>query len=288
MPERGLKRLAKILIALACYPATVLLRGNRRIVAINYHAVDEGQATGFRRQMEHLARHYECIAPSAVLERRAPGKPQVAVTFDDAFKVIGRTALPILGELGIPAAICVPSGYIGACPGWEMSADCPDFRFEVMDGDDILTALSGGLELFSHTVTHARLDECDDEALAAELAGSKDSLERRFGSGIQAVCYPYGAFDRRVENAAREAGYSMGFTVEPEMIGGKSDPLSLGRIQAWPDDGILEFALKCSGAYSVFGSVKRWRRRAGAAARHGSPRSANRAVTSAETPRGLS
>lgn len=279
MPERGLKETAKVFIALACYPATVCLRGEKRRVVLNYHSIDEGQARGFRRQMEHLARHYACIAPSAVLDGLAPGKPMVAITFDDAFKTICRTALPLLKELRIPAAICVPSGNMGACPGWDMADDCKDFRLAVMDGDDLRKAVDDGFELFSHTVSHPRLDACGKNALDAELADSKACLEERFNVCIKAICYPYGAFDQRILGAAREAGYSMGFTVEPEVIDENSDPLSLGRVQALPDDGSLVFALKCSGAYSVFGAMKRWLRRGGEGRRSGRSRPPGSGVT---------
>jgi len=70
----------------------------------------------FRWQMEYLARHYDPITVSDLLDgiagNRLPRRP-VIVTFDDGFEDNYRVAYPILRKSGVPATFFVSTGYIG-------------------------------------------------------------------------------------------------------------------------------------------------------------------------------
>lgn len=81
-----------------------------------------------------------------------------------------------------------------------------------MDWDQVREMAAAGMELGSHTVSHPILSRVNASALRYELVESKRELEERLGRSICALAYPVGgnfAFNREVEEAAREAGYDV-------------------------------------------------------------------------------
>lgn len=103
-------------------------RGALRVLA--YHRVAEPESTpelepalvsatpqDFRRQMEHLARRYRVVSMEEARTAFREGHPlprrAVLLTFDDAYRDFGEHAWPILKELGLPAALFVPTAYPG-------------------------------------------------------------------------------------------------------------------------------------------------------------------------------
>lgn len=75
-----------------------------------------------------------------------------------------------------------------------------------------------GFEFGSHSMSHAVLSNLDDAALAAEMVGSKGRLEQELGHEVPVIAYPVGkefAYSRRVEDAARAAGYVLGAAYVP-------------------------------------------------------------------------
>lgn len=86
-------------------------------------------------------------------------------------------------------------------------ADC-----RPMSWDQLRDMRDGGMELGSHGVTHRMLAKLSIDDLVRELQGSKATLERELGTAVQVLAYPVGgpdAFDQRVVESAREAGYRM-------------------------------------------------------------------------------
>jgi len=76
-------------------------------------------------------------------------------------------------------------------------------------------------------------------------------LQKITGHEVLAVSYPHGAHDARVCNAAKRAGYRLGFTVEPQTVECSSDDMSLGRFAVSPRDSLTNFRLKVNGGYQV-------------------------------------
>lgn len=229
-----------------------LTRKRARRVVIFYHGISQTDVMSFTRQMAYLARECRVVKPSTIREARADGtKVLVAVTFDDAFVSVRKNALPVLREYGLPAGICVPTGNLGCKPGWAMPDDCRDRDDTVMSEQQIAELSDEGFEVLSHTVSHTILTEADDGRLEKELIESRKELQKITGHEILAVSYPHGACDARVCNAAKRAGYSLGFTIEPQMVECSSDAMSLGRFSVSPRDGLIKFRLKVNCGYQA-------------------------------------
>jgi peptidoglycan/xylan/chitin deacetylase (PgdA/CDA1 family) len=139
----------------------------------------------------------------------------VHVTFDDAFRSI-ETVLTQVRELGVPITIFVCSGYADlsgaplAIP--ELAGDDPD-ELRTMSWDELRTHAAEGIEIGSHTITHAHLIDLGDAALTRELLEPKQRLEDELGRRCRRFAYPYGEHDARVRAAVRAAGYERAYAL---------------------------------------------------------------------------
>ncbi|WP_433380722.1 polysaccharide deacetylase family protein [Actinoplanes sp. CA-142083] len=196
-----------------------------------YHDVLPEYASGLRRHLAAFAELGPLVSWDAALEvltggRRLDG-PMFCLSFDDGHASWRDVVAPILAERNVPATFFVTTALIGQ-PGNLSWADCRDL-------------LAAGHTFGSHTITHPRLADCDDEAAVREIADSRTELEDELGTAIRDFAAPYGnpAVDvgRREVTAARESGYrSFATTLRPAMRVGDS-PMWIhrqGLHPAWP------------------------------------------------------
>lgn len=106
----------------------------------------------------------------------------------------------------------------------------PDPETAGIRADDVRKLVSSGMEIGFHTLRHDPLLPLGEAALARALSDGRDRLEAVVGRSLTTIAYPHGRADRRVANAAREAGFEIGFTGERRAVGPESDPLLLGRL----------------------------------------------------------
>jgi peptidoglycan/xylan/chitin deacetylase (PgdA/CDA1 family) len=91
-------------------------------------------------------------------------------------------------------------------------------------------AASAVVEIGGHTVTHPSLPTLPDDALATELAASRESCREWTGQPVDGFAYPYGDHDDRVVRAARAAGYHHAVTTEPLWVRPGTDPMRIPRL----------------------------------------------------------
>jgi peptidoglycan/xylan/chitin deacetylase (PgdA/CDA1 family) len=221
--------------------------GTTPLVVLTYHAVSAQDAPRFERQMLALKRSATPVFADEPLAR--PGR-RVAVTFDDAFQCVFDYALPVLARHDVPATVFVPTGFLGARPGWMVTRgrgdDVPDrvvtrARLERLDARRV--------RLGSHSVTHPRLAQVDARALGAEMSASRRTLEDLTRTPVRTFALPYGSCSPTVLGAAAAAGYRRVYANVPVRYGRGAEPLLVGRIDVSPRDWPLEFRLKSEGAY---------------------------------------
>ena len=117
-----------------------------------------------------------------------------------------------------------------------------DSDAEMLSAEQACWLLAAGCDVGFHTRRHDCLPELDDVALARALRDGRSELEAFAGRRIDVIAYPHGRVDRRVADAARAAGFTLGFTAQPSAVMPESDPLLAGRFT--PTGGSLgEFAL---------------------------------------------
>ena len=219
-----------------------------RIVVLTYHGVQPRERASFARQLDTLRRAAAPVVPDGDRLPRETGL-MVALTFDDGYANIVANALPELAQRRIPAMVFVPSANLGLLPGWSTKGDpaCADAR--ILSASEIRD-LSGPLvRIGSHTCTHAPLTEVPAEEAFRELRDSRADLERIVNAPVDMVAFPYGRYDRRVEDMARRAGYRRAFTMDPQCGSPGGADYLMGRFRVDPSDWGLEFWLKVRGAY---------------------------------------
>jgi peptidoglycan/xylan/chitin deacetylase (PgdA/CDA1 family) len=114
---------------------------------------------------------------------------------------------------------------------WRLGGELPGSGLR---GDDVRTLADAGFEIGFHTREHHPLTELDDVALQHALRDGRAQLEAAARTALRSIAYPHGAADARVADAARAAGYAIGFTTTPSAVVAGADRLLLGRIYPAP------------------------------------------------------
>jgi peptidoglycan/xylan/chitin deacetylase (PgdA/CDA1 family) len=169
----------------------------------------------FARQMGLLsALSYRGMSMSdAMPYLRGERQGRVAViTLDDGYVDNLESAASVLRRYDFTATCYVVSGYIGQYNVWD--ADRLGIRKPLMTAEQLRDWHAAGMEVGAHTRTHVRLSQCDDAQQHDEIQGCKAELEDRVGKRVTQFCYPYGDYDGRSINAARQAGFDAATTTD--------------------------------------------------------------------------
>jgi peptidoglycan/xylan/chitin deacetylase (PgdA/CDA1 family) len=147
----------------------------------------------------------------------------VGLTFDDGYRNVLTEALPVLLDCGVTATVFVVSSLLGGENVWD-----PPPRHRLLDAGEVAQLAAAGMEIGSHSRTHARLTTLDATRLHDEVAGSRAALADVTGELPRTFCYPYGAADAATVHAVRLAGYTAGCAVH--RVPGLPDDLAAPRV----------------------------------------------------------
>ena len=190
-----------------------------------------------------------------------PHARTLAVTFDDALRSVVRLGLPVLRELGVPATVFVPTGFVDAGThfAWPETEHWLGtehaHELEGVSWDELAQLRDAGWEVGSHSASHAHLTALENAALAAELGDSKEAIEARV-MPCRSVAYPYSAVDDRVVAAARAAGYEAGAAVLP--VRRDRDPLRFPRVPVLAAESDLAHRLHLSRPVRRLQATRPW------------------------------
>jgi len=173
-------------------------------------------------------------------EKNIPPRCAV-ITFDDGWKSQYEVAWPIMKKFGYTFTMFIyTEGVAGASLGggqaitWEQLADMRD----------------NGIDIEAHSATHQDLREGHtimvmepggkrtkkkltgpeyEQWIQNEVVGCKQLLEQRLGIKINCFAVPFGSYNERVKEIARNAGYEAMFTVYGQPIRYTSPMDALGR-----------------------------------------------------------
>jgi peptidoglycan/xylan/chitin deacetylase (PgdA/CDA1 family) len=131
---------------------------------------------------------------------RKTGMPILA-TFDDGNRSDLLVAAPLLQSHAIPGAFFVCTGRFG--------------RADWLDEKDLAELAAQGFEIGSHGIEHVPWTSLSAQQLVNEVGGSRATLARILGRDIEATAIPFGAYNRRVLAAIRDAGYRRAYNSDP-------------------------------------------------------------------------
>ena len=207
-----MKRLWLLLIVCACARKPPL-------PILNYHSIRADGSDPFSMSPESFAAQLDWLAKAGyrtvLLHDLLEGRREKAVvlTFDDGTADAVSIVLPALRRRGMRATFFIATGLVGT-PGF-------------MNWAEIEALAAAGMEIGSHTVSHAHLADLPGDRVREELISSKAELERHLGRPVEAIAYPYNSVRWSIVRAARSAGYRIGVS-GPSHGGG--DLINLERI----------------------------------------------------------
>lgn len=220
-------------------------------VVLCYHGISDTWESGLAVAPSALERHVASLlrrryvpADAATVAER--GGRLVHVTFDDAYRSV-EAALPVLEKLGVPATVFACTDFAGegsALDIAEMLGELEAYPDELrtMDWEALRSLADRGVEIGSHTASHAHLSMLDDAELRRELRESKERLDDELRRPCAFLAYPYGEQDARVRRAARDAGYAAAFGL-PGRLG---DRYAVPRVGVYRKDTSVRLRLKTS------------------------------------------
>lgn len=170
----------------------------------------------------------------------------VGITFDDGFQNNLHHALPALKANGFTATCYGVSSLIGGSNIWDAGkvAEKP-----LMTQKDWLAWHGAGMDVGSHTQTHANLKELPDDIARRQIEQSKDELQQMLGAEVRHFCYPYGWFEAKHEQMVRAAGYATATSTRRGRVQAGDNLYALNRIMVARATNPLQFFMKIATAY---------------------------------------
>lgn len=132
---------------------------------------------------------------AACLRRKqaCPERP-AAVTFDDGYTDQFSNALPVLQRYNVPATFYIVTEFVGR-PGYMTWAQVAELQ-------------AAGMEIGSHTLSHADLTGLNPVTARREIERSRTILETRLDTAVVSFSYPAGSHTGELAAAVHAAGYS--------------------------------------------------------------------------------
>jgi peptidoglycan/xylan/chitin deacetylase (PgdA/CDA1 family) len=170
----------------------------------------------------------------------------VGITFDDGYQNNLHNALPVLQENGFTATCYAVSSMMGGTNSWDsgLVAEKP-----LMTKADWRIWLAHGMDVGSHTRTHADLTKLSSDEAIDQIANSKKELQDALGCGVRHFCYPYGRLDTTHSKLVQQAGYVTATTTRRGRVQHDDDLMTLRRVLVAQATHPVHFVLKICTAY---------------------------------------
>jgi peptidoglycan/xylan/chitin deacetylase (PgdA/CDA1 family) len=239
-------------------------RFNSRIPILMYHSIcDElggrhpyyetnTSPRVFEQQMRYL--HENGYSPLSLdgaidwLQSPRSGQKPVVITFDDGYRDFYTAAYPVLGKYGLTATMFVVSGFIGDQAIQFKGRNCLTWK-------EVKVLRSNGIQIGSHTVTHAELEFQETARIDDEIGRSKQNIEDRIGEPVKSFSYPYAfpesnrALIAFLARTLKKHGYENGVSTIVGTAGQEADSFFLPRLPVNSWDDLRFFRTKLEGGY---------------------------------------
>jgi len=217
--------------------------GFQTIPVLTYHRFAENcdsplcmPASIFELQMQYLKDNgYHVITAEELLAffeyRQGVPKKSVLITMDDGYRSVYDIAYPILKKYGFTATLFIYTSFVGAS------------RIAIT-WDQLKEMRMSGFTIGSHSIYHSDLTKPKEEEtqreyiarIKEELYDSKKIIDQKLGQNTYFLAYPFGYYDQRSIQTAREAGYKIAVSVKRGGNPFFANPLALKRDQILKKD----------------------------------------------------
>lgn len=170
----------------------------------------------------------------------------VGITFDDGYQNNLHNALPVLLKHGFTSTVYAVSSMIGGTNSWDHGTVA---QKPLMSQADWHVWLSAGMDIGSHTRTHADLTQLNATQARDQIIGSRQELEKTLGCVVRHFCYPYGRFHTEHALMAAQAGYLTATTTRRGRVHQRDDIMQLRRVLVAQATSLPQLVLKLLTPY---------------------------------------
>ncbi len=235
---------------------------------LTYHSIGAQRGVteeNFRQQMFWLSNYAAVLELDSVVSggwTPSPSGLVCAITFDDGYASVYRSAFPILQRLRLAATVYLVVDAI---------ADVQRRSSNEFDGlypdEDMLTwpevkeMQAGGLQFGSHLLRHHDLTSLSPAEADHQLRASKLQIEKRLGVPCTSFCYPWGRHNQAATDAVRRAGYENAvITIQNRWDRAHPpDPYRIPRADVRRDYTLDDFSRVVEGDWDFLGHIQRVR-----------------------------
>jgi peptidoglycan/xylan/chitin deacetylase (PgdA/CDA1 family) len=181
---------------------------------LTYHSVGTERGVtdeNFRQQMFWLSNYAAVLDLDSVINGEwipSPSGLVCAVTFDDGYASVFRSAFATLQKFRLPATVYLVVEAVGN--GERKSSNDFDGLYpdeEMLTWPEVKEMQAGGLRFGSHLLRHHDLTALSEADADDQLRRSKQEIEDRLGVPCTSFCYPWGRHNEKAVEAVRRAGY---------------------------------------------------------------------------------
>jgi peptidoglycan/xylan/chitin deacetylase (PgdA/CDA1 family) len=170
--------------------------------------------------MEQLVGHLKHGQP-------LPSKP-IIISFDDGWEDDYSVAFPVLRKYNFRGTFFI---YTNALD-----------REGFLTWTQVQEMSAAGMDVQAHTLSHPHLRALAPEAAMKEIAESKAILEKRLGTPVVALAYPFGEYNNAVIGLVKRAGFECAVTINSGYQQRADELFTLHRIRVSYNDTLQNFA----------------------------------------------
>ncbi len=172
----------------------------------------------FTDQMQWLKDNGYTVIPLKTLvaylkgEGPAPSAKSVVITVDDGHKTVFTEMQPIVKKFNLPVTLflypsCISNPHAPYAMSWEQLKQLQ---------------ATGLFDMQGHTFWHPNFKKDKKKmkpeeyakSVQTQLVKSKNVLEKKLGTKIEYLAWPFGIYDDYLESEAKKAGYIMAFSID--------------------------------------------------------------------------
>ena len=197
----------------------------------------------FLKHLDHLTSNYCVISLADFLKSKRENRHlpdySVVLIFDDGHQEFNSVAAAQLAKRKLPATIFLITD--------RTSGNLPPTGEAFLSWREVQELAAAGIQVGSHTCSHARLLDLPLEEVRRELADAKTAILSHLQQDDVPLSYPYGLTSEAISQLAQSLGYCCGIT---GMLGPNAadvNVFSLKRTVISSDDDVATFAARVSG-----------------------------------------
>lgn len=159
--------------------------------------------------------------------RHRPPKPQILISFDDAYSGTCENAARILKSYAYPFVVFVPTGYVGDTNRWDLGIEPIE---QICDWSQLEQLQASGGAIESHSRSHRRFSHLSQDDLLVEFYASRREMQEMLGVTATSLAYPYGDPGLCVHDTASllaRTGYEAAFLYDSSPVRCATDNMFL-------------------------------------------------------------